>query len=449
MPAVEPQVRYAQTSDGVNIAWFALGSGEPYLWSQAPPAAGLTDAWHNPEVRPIFDLIAGSLRLVVCDPRGFGLSDRDVTDFSCDAMVRDLEAVVAAAELGPVILQTDGIMSIPAVRFAERHPDQVRALVLLNAMMSGSDLSDNWERLHRLATEDWDFARGVLSSGNNTTVSTATYEWAYEHITRGASQEALVAFMAAVAEWDASDVADRVETPALVTHMTPAPLFPLEASRRLVMTLPNGRFAPITEPDAAPRLDALMRAVVGFLGDVLPRPPREQKPATQPPSGTAVIIFTDIVDSTALTERHGDTAFRASSRALDDSIRDAMRESGGSPLAGKVLGDGVLGVFQSAARAIDCASACLVAAATAGLELHVGLHAGDVIHEDGTVYGGAVNIAARVCGISQPGEVLVSSTVRDLARTSSDVAFDDRGEHSLKGVADAVRVFAVSRNPHD
>ena len=446
---MEPQVRYAKTSDGVNIAWFAIGSGEPYLWSRSPTAAGLVDGWHNPETRPLYEYIARGLRLVVCDPRGFGLSDRDVTDFSCDAMVRDLEAVVAAAELGPVTIHTDSVMSVPAIRFAERHPDRVRALLLLGGIMRGSDLSDNWKRFLRLAAEDWDYAKRVLSRANLLTASTATFEKSYEQMTRGASQEAIVAFGDAVAGWDASDAADHVETPALVTHMAPAPHIPLEACRRLAMTLPNGRFLPITESDPAARLDALTKAIVGFLRDILPRPPREEVPGTQPATGTAVILFTDIVDSTALTERHGDTAFRTSSRGLDDAIRTAMREKGGTPVAGKVLGDGVMAVFQSAAHAIDCANACLAVAAAAGLELHIGLHAGDVIHEDGNVYGGAVNIASRVCGLSQPGEILVSSTVRDLARTSSTVEFDDRGEHPVKGLADPVRVLAVLRDRGD
>jgi adenylate cyclase len=75
--------------------------------------------------------------------------------------------------------------------------------------------------------------------------------------------------------------------------------------------------------------------------------------------------------------------------------------------------------------------------------LHVGVHAGDVITERDNVYGGAVNIASRICALSAPGEILVSATVRDLARTSSGVSFDDRGEHTLKGIADPVRVFAV------
>ncbi|MEX0751277.1 MAG: adenylate/guanylate cyclase domain-containing protein, partial [Dehalococcoidia bacterium] len=77
------------------------------------------------------------------------------------------------------------------------------------------------------------------------------------------------------------------------------------------------------------------------------------------------------------------------------------------------------------------------------LPMHVGIHAGDVIGEGTNVYGGAVNIASRICGLCEPGEILVSQTVRDLARTSSNVRFEDRGEHTLKGIADPVRVFAV------
>src|SRR5207247_8569665 len=96
-------------------------------------------------------------------------------------------------------------------------------------------------------------------------------------------------------------------------------------------------------------------------------------------------------------------------------------------------------------HAIEAALACMAAGASAGMPLHLGLHAGDVIHEDNNVYGGAVNIASRISGLSAPGEVLVSDIVRGLARTSAGVAFDDRGEQPLKGVGEPVRVWAVAR----
>ena len=170
----------------------------------------------------------------------------------------------------------------------------------------------------------------------------------------------------------------------------------------------------------------------------------EAAPENAPrPSGTAIILFADIVDSTAQTERIGDAAFRAKSRTLDTAMRAIITESGGTTIDAKTLGDGVLATFAAASQAIDAALAFERAADGVRLQLHVGIHAGDVIREEGNVFGGAVNIAARISALSAPGEVLVSDIVRGLARTSAGVTFDDRGEHALKGVADPQRVYAV------
>src|SRR5207245_4308545 len=120
------------------------------------------------------------------------------------------------------------------------------------------------------------------------------------------------------------------------------------------------------------------------------------------PSGTAVILFADIVDSTALTERLGDAAFRDKARKLDGALRGVIREHAGTAIEGKLLGDGVLAVFTSARQAIEAALACATEREGAGLPLHLGLHAGDVIREDNNVYGGAGNIASRTSGPSAP-----------------------------------------------
>ena len=154
-------------------------------------------------------------------------------------------------------------------------------------------------------------------------------------------------------------------------------------------------------------------------------------------------LTTDIAGSTALTERLGDAPFRDKARDLDAALRSAIREAGGTPVEGELIGDGVLAVFTSARQAIEAALACGRTGDEMGLPLHLGLHAGDVIREDDNVFGGAVNIASRISGLSAPGEVLVSDTVRSLARTSAGVTFEDRGEHSLKGIADPVRVYRV------
>jgi class 3 adenylate cyclase len=191
--------------------------------------------------------------------------------------------------------------------------------------------------------------------------------------------------------------------------------------------------------------EAGIGAIEGFLADGEERS-RKTEDAQGIVAGTAVILFADIADSTALTERLGDAAFRERARALDGSLRQAITGAGGTVIDGKLVGDGMLAVFTSAREAIDAARRCAEAGESCGLPLHLGLHAGDVIREEGNVYGGAVNIAARISGEAPPGEVLVSQTVRDLARTSagpSAEGFEDRGERNLKGVGEPVRVWAV------
>jgi class 3 adenylate cyclase len=156
-----------------------------------------------------------------------------------------------------------------------------------------------------------------------------------------------------------------------------------------------------------------------------------------------VILFTDIADSTALTERLGDATYVAKAGEFERTIRKAIQDCSGEDIAGVTLGDGVLAVFSSGTNAIECAIRAHECARDAGFRLHVGIHAGDVLRTETGVHGGAVNIAARVCNAAPAGETLVSDTVRSLARTSASVQFVDRGLHQFKGVSDPHHVFAV------
>jgi class 3 adenylate cyclase len=140
---------------------------------------------------------------------------------------------------------------------------------------------------------------------------------------------------------------------------------------------------------------------------------------TPAPNGVdaLVIVFTDITDSTALTERLGDVAFRAKADQLDTAVRSVVGDCGGEVIEGVLIGDGHLAVFRSGPRAIECASLAHDCARSVGFRLHVGLHAGKVIRSATNVHGTAVNIAARVCSRAAPGQTLVSESVRNLART--------------------------------
>jgi class 3 adenylate cyclase len=246
--------------------------------------------------------------------------------------------------------------------------------------------------------------------------------------------EVHAAYRATFAEADLRAIYQRIPVPTLLCIPQEGPA--REASLALASVVPNCRVA--TTPYVG---DEVLAAILEFMG----------VQAAAGLTDTAIILYADIADSTALTERLGDAAFREKARALDAAMADGVRQRGGTVITANSLGDGILATFSSASEAITAAASFDAAAQAVGLGLHVGLHAGDVLREQdahgrGNVFGGAVNIAARVSALAQPGEVLVSATVRELARTSvrqGGVVFEDRGEREMKGVGEAVRVYVV------
>jgi class 3 adenylate cyclase len=389
------------------------------------------------ELRPYFDpLVKRGMRVIFYDGRGTGASQRDAIDVDLDTRVLDLEAVMNA--FGPDALALCGSHSggPAAIEYAARHAERVSHLVLPNTSALGLDYQQATPALRvasdlrHIAEDQWEFYTLALANAFTAFSDVDAAHRLAAAIRGGTSARAWVVDRDAVLQIDVTDRLSSMDVPTLVVHDKHDAIGDFAAlASKLASGIPGAQFVATDDP---------ARAIDEFL--------REGKAAPAPdlPSGTAVILFSDIVDSTALTERLGDAAFRDKARALDNALRSAIRGEGGTPIEGKTLGDGVLAVFTSAKQAIACAQACHQTAHSVGLSLHVGIHAGDVIREADNVYGGAVNIAARVAAASAPGETLVSRTVRDLARTSAGVKFNDRGEQSLKGVDDPLRLFAVT-----
>ena len=435
---MEPQIQYARTSDGVSIACYKVGSGPTLVWSRLP-FSHIQAELRDPDTEQMQEAISRVATLVRYDHRGFGLSDRKITSFGLDSFVSDLEAVVERLQIRRFILLTNGGSSPVALRYAAENPGRVTHLVLYPGFARADGLAwKQWQSLASTAADDWEYVSEAAMR--------AAFGWENEEVSRRGAEllrqavtpEAFTSYMRDSSAWDASASVSSVRVPTLLVQQPDARYTSMEAARHLMSELPDARLHMSKGSTAAERSADLFAAVLAFLGGA---PPVQAAEAGRAHAGTAVILFTDIADSTALTERMGDAAFRDASRALDVRVRAAIREAGGSPVEGKVLGDGVMGRFASAAQAISAARRCVDVSGE--LPLHIGVHAGDVIDEGDNVYGGAVNIASRICGLCEPGEILVSATVRDLARTSAGVVFEDRGEHALKGIADPVRVFAV------
>ncbi len=435
--AVEPAVHYVTTADGVRIAYTVTGEGPPFVVCTEALTSHVQIEWSRPVIGPVQREFARRNTLIRFDPRGSGLSDRVLVK-TLDDWVLDIEAVVERAGLREFALGAVQSGTPTAIAFAARHPDQVTRFAITDGYARTRDLLDTPQlrALVAAAQSDWVMATEavgfmVFGAGRDESRDWGAY-------IRSCVGPEVLANLNVLAAFDASDLAPLIKAPTLILKHADVHYVTMEMVKDLAARIPNAQLA-MVEGTHADDPEGLARRITDFInaGVVQATPPPEL------PSGMTAILFADIVDSTALTERLGDAAFRAKARDLDVALRTMIRNNGGTPIDGKLLGDGVLAVFTSARQAIEAALACGRSGDDAGLPLHLGLHAGDVIREENNVYGGAVNIAARISELSVPGEVLVSDTVRSLARTSAGVTFEDRGEHTLKGVGDPVRVWAV------
>jgi class 3 adenylate cyclase len=445
----EPRIQYAKTSDGLSIAFTVLGSGTEALVS-------VSNTWGDLQLykafsiyTAAFDALAGrGRRVVLYDSRDMGSSEHRDSDYSDRALLTDLEAVVDRVGLDRFNLYGFLHGSHAATAYAVAHPDRVERLVLAQPFVRGSDFYTAVPemamitRMEPATPEEEEISR--LTSASIVTGFADPGLAAQLSAASGSSMSVseLAAFTEATRQSDISDLLTQISVPTLVvfTHSFLPAVLPF--TREVARLVPGAEFIEEDEPAGSlDVVDAFLRGDEGAGPDE--SSPRPAASSTDLASGTAIILFADIVDSTGLTEKLGDSAFRDKARDLDGSLREIIRSAGGTPVEGKLLGDGVLSVFTSAKDAIDAALRFGEAGESVGLGLHVGMHAGDVIQEDGNVYGGAVNIAARISGESEPGEVLVSDTVRGLARTSAGVSFDDRGEHALKGIEEPQRLYAV------
>jgi class 3 adenylate cyclase len=445
----EPRVQYARTTDGVSIAIWTLGEGSTLVgWPTGP--WGRSIEWRDPGWRQWHERLAQTRRVVRYDGRGTGLSDRIEEPWSVSGDILDLEAVVRHLGLINFDLISPSFGGPSAITYAAGHESDLAHLLLWCTWARTADAmaSPQARSVVALIDEDWEVFTEMLARMIFGWSSGPEAHQLAVAVRESVSRDFIRSYFGVVLQLDATDHLGRIRTPTAVFHRRESMFPALEVAQGLASRIPGADLVLLEGPAApwASDMEAAARAIEEFLGDsanstIGAAESLDATPAQ--PQGMTAILFADIADSTALTERLGDTAFRAKARDLDAALRTVIREHSGTPIEGKLLGDGVLAVFTSARQAIEAALACARSGDHSGLPLHLGLHAGDVIREDNNVYGGAVNIASRISGLSEPGEVLVSDIVRGLARTSAGVTFGDRGEQALKGVGEPVRVWAV------
>jgi class 3 adenylate cyclase/pimeloyl-ACP methyl ester carboxylesterase len=448
---VQPETRYARSGD-VSIAYQVTGDGPFDLVIVPPTTSHVELAWKVPVFRAMLERLGSFARLIHFDKRGTGMSDRVSGLPTLETRMDDLRAVMDAvgSERSAVMAWSEGVAM--SILFAATYPERVWALALYGGKarsLRAPDYPWGWteaEALRAIAEaralrEEPGYLEEAVRSGSPDATdeeirALATY---FRYSASPGDDEAFDRMNMLI---DVRHALPAVRAPTLVLHRVEDTWVQVESGRHLAeriagatyIELPGkGHIPPVAE--VGPVLDETER----FLRWAWEAGDWERG---EPDRMLATVLFTDIVGATAKAAELGDSRWRALLEQHHALIRRQLARFRGREL--DTAGDGFFASFDGPARAIRCACAVAEAVKELSLEVRAGLHTGECELLDGKIGGIAVHIGARIAANAEPGEVLVSSTVKDLV-AGSGIEFSDRGVTELKGVPGEWRLLAVER----
>ena len=440
-----PDVRYAR-SGNVAIAYQVVGDGPLDLVFIRGTLAELLTAWEQPLWVRHVEGLAASSRVIMFDKRGTGLSDRVREVPNLETRMDDIRAVLDDLDVEQAVLWTAQEGSRLAALFAATYPERTTALTFYDPTARGiwapdypwARTEDDWHRELREAQSRWGeraYLVERLRRDSPTGADDGAFQdWYVRYMRRSASPSAAAAFIRMEMDGDVRDVLPSVKAPTLIGH-SPARA---EEARYVANSIPDAEIVEIAglrdifswaNPAAN---DVLIEETSRFLNRLGPRPAPDRVLAT--------VLFTDIVGSTERAAELGDTEWKRLLERHHALVRRQLARFRGDEV--DTAGDGFFATFDGPARAINCACAIRDEVPSLGLSVRIGLHTGECELVDGKIVGIAVNVGSRVASLAGPGEVLVSSTVKDLV-AGSGIEFEERGEHELKGVPGKWRLYAV------
>ena len=440
-------IRFSTTTDGARIAYATLGHGPALI---CPPVtfSHLEVFWQSPAYRRFYDRLARHHTVVLIERWGCGLSDHNRTDFSLESEVRTLEAVVDQLELTSFALFGISTGGPTSIAYIIKHPERVTHLVLYGSFADGTQLAPDDVKASFLS-----FIRSAWGLGSKTLVDlmmpgadAETRAW-FAHAQReSASAEMAAALMETNYRYTVTKVLPKLDLPTVVIHRRDEIAVRLIRARELAAGIPNAHFVILEGTHNMPWLEdaeSVLIAIAEFFDD--PTPTIYESALTEASSGArrlATVLFTDIVGSTEHAAELGDGRW---CELLDGYYAVARREL--VRFSGREIdtaGDGLFATFNEPARAIRCATAISTGVRPLGIEIRAGVHTGEVELSAEKVSGIAVHIGARIAAKAGAGEVLVSSTVKELV-AGSGIRFKDLGPHSLRGVPEEWRLFVVEQ----
>jgi pimeloyl-ACP methyl ester carboxylesterase/class 3 adenylate cyclase len=440
-----PPTQYVER-DGISIAYQVVGDGPVDLLLSPGFISHLDLQWMDPAMSRFFARLASFARLIIYDKPGTGLSDPIPQLPTLEERVADIEAVLDAtgSERASLLGISEG--GPTSALLAAMRPQRITSLILCGTFactpwLAPEDFSpETVQRAKSLrkqmveVTDQWGDASKFMELFAPSVTMTEPQKRAFGMFARAAASPHMA--RALIETWvqiDIRDVLPSVRVPTLVMHVDGDRVVPVEAGQRMADGIPGARFVTVPGIDHAPWLvDGLVDEIERFVTGAVNH--------TEPNRVMASILFTDIVASTTRAAELGDRAWREVLERHDAFVDRTVSEHGGRVV--KHIGDGALSAFDGPAIAMRCAEALRDGASELGIELRGGIHTGEceAIGED--LGGLAVHIGARVSALAAPGEIVVSSTVKELV-VGSDMQFSDRGEHELKGVPGSWHLYAL------
>jgi pimeloyl-ACP methyl ester carboxylesterase len=437
------ETKYARSGDA-HIAYQTVGDANLDLVLLPGAFSHVEHQWEEPSFARFLHRLASFSRLIVLDVRGTGLSDRAADLPTLEEQIDDVLAVLDTVGSERAVLfglsQGGGLASL----FAAAHPARTSALVLFGAYARSMWAEDfpwgrtpeNYDELMRRADEGW--GSGVfLPLVAPSVANDASFKVWWEKQERlSGSPGAILAFLRAQREADVRHVLPAIQVPTLIIQRRDDVYRRVEHGRYLAETIPGATYVELPGRDNLPYVgdqDAVLDEVQEFLTGV--------RHTAEPDRVLATVLFTDIVGATARAAELGDRAWRDLLERHNAVVRRELERGRGREV--DTAGDGFLATFDGPARGVRCACAIADGVKALALDIRGGLHTGEVELVGDDVRGIAVHIGARTATLAGPGEVLVTSTVKDLV-AGSGIEFDDRGVRPLKGVPGEWRLFRVT-----
>jgi class 3 adenylate cyclase len=433
---VKLDIRYAR-SGGVSIAHQVVGEGDVDLVFVHGYVSNLVYAWETPYWRTFYERLARRFRLILFDKRGTGLSDFGGQFPVLETRMDDVRAVLDAVGSSSAVLLGSHDGCSMAALFAATYPERTRALVLFHPVAHNpwGETEEAREELARLR-DTWgseELADEILRDSSPSLVGDSDYrDWFVNWLRVGASPSVAYALNRAWFETDLRDVLPLIRVPSLVLYRDVHE----ELGRDVAGRIPGAQSVRVSGGDylqvwLSPEIpDEVERFVAG-------------EPVVEVPDTVlATVLFTDIVGSSAAAAELGDRAWRELLERHHALVRRELTRYRGQEK--DTAGDGFFATFDGPVRAIRCAQAIVDGVRELGLEVRAGVHTGECEVHEGKVAGLSVVIGSRVMAAAQGGEVIVSQTVKDLV-AGAGLEFDERGQHELKGVPGAWRLYAVAR----